>query len=252
MCKEKLKEISAKDWIIIVLIIIILLLTFGCALYYHKYQDAEGQVVIWNDSTYVYKNKYNEEYQAKNTYILEADQLKKYNEELYKEYKSLKDNPVVITKTVIVTKIDSVGTNTHDAELKDSLLAWNWEASDSNYYAVSGSSRANLAYPDSSETFIDNIEVDAKLSLDVIDNGEQLSVIARSDNPYMCLGPMQSVVIDPKTSPTLSSYYKPKRWGFSVYLGAGVNVGYDPIHNGVGLNIGPSAGFAITYDIFQW
>jgi len=164
----------------------------------------------------------------------------------------LKDHPVVITKTVVVTKIDSVDTNTHNVTFKDSLLAWNWEANDSNYYTISGSSKANLAYPDASETFIDNMEVDAKLTLDVIDNGEQLTVIAKSDNPYTCLGPIQSVVIDPKTSPTISRYYKPKRWGLSLYFGVGVNVGYDPIHNGVGLNLGPSIGAAVTYDIIQW
>ena len=63
-------NLDAKDWIIIALGIIILLLGFGCGIYYHKYQKAEGQVVIWNDSAHIYKNKYNEEYTAKNTYIL--------------------------------------------------------------------------------------------------------------------------------------------------------------------------------------
>ena len=108
MSEDKKSKMEAKDWIIITLGIIILLLGIGCGVYYHKYQKAEGQVVIWNDSAYIYKNKYGEEYAAKNTYILQVDQLKKYNEELYAEYQSLKDHPVVITKTVIVTKIDSV------------------------------------------------------------------------------------------------------------------------------------------------
>ena len=39
--KEKLSKISVKDWVIIALIIIIILLTFGLALYCHKYHDAE-------------------------------------------------------------------------------------------------------------------------------------------------------------------------------------------------------------------
>jgi len=94
--------------------------------------------------------------------------------------------------------------------------------------------------------------MNANLTLDVIDNGKQLSVIAKTDNPYMQLGDMQSVVIDPINSPTLKSYYKPKRWGLSFYLGAGVNVGYDPINKSIGLNIGPSAGFAVTYNFIQW
>ena len=68
-------KLTTKDWIIIVLGIIILLLGIGCGIYYHKYQKAEGQIIIWNDSAYIYKNKYDEEYAAKNTYILKAEQL---------------------------------------------------------------------------------------------------------------------------------------------------------------------------------
>lgn len=246
------KKLTVKDWIIIGLGIIIIILLLVCGIYSCKLRKAEHQVVIWNDSTYIYKNKYGEEYNAKNTYILEAEQLKKYNDELYKEYKSLKDNPVIITKYVAVTKVDSVDTNTSNLVVNDSLLAWDWSANDSTYYSICGHSQANLQSKDSALTTIDNLEIDAKITMDVVDNGEQLSVIAKSDNPYMWLGPSASVVIDPRTSPTLSSYYKPKRWGLSVYLGVGVNCGWDPIHNNVGLNIGPSAGVAVTYDLVQW
>lgn len=249
---EKQNKLGVKDWIIITLGIIILLLGIGCTVYYHKYVKAEGQVVIWNDSAYVYKNKYDEEYAAKNTYILQAEQLQKYNDELYKEYKSLKDNPVVITKTVIVTKIDSVNTNTHDVNYKDSTLTWNWSANDSNYYSICGTSKADLTNPNKSLTTINELDIDAQLTLDVIDNGEQLSVIAKTSNPYMCLENMQSVVIDPTTSPTITRYYKPKRWGLSIYLGLGANFGWDPVHNNIGFNLGPSAGVAVTYDLFQW
>lgn len=249
---DKKHKLDVKDWIIIAFGIIILLLGIGCAIYYHKFQKAEEQIIIWNDSTYFYKNKYDEEYIAKNTYILKANQLQKYNDELYKEYKSLKDNPIVITKTEVVTNIDSVNTNTHNATSNDVLLAWCWDASDKDYYKISGGSTANFNNPDSSKTFIENMQVNANLTLDVIDNGEQLAVIAKSDNPYMNLGVKQSVIIDPLNSPTLKNYYKPKRWGLSVYLGTSINVGYDPIHNNIGINFGPSAGFAITYDFVQW
>lgn len=249
---ENKQKLGVKDWIIIGLGVIIIFLLIGCGIYSCKLRNAEKQVVIWNDSTYVYKNKYNEEYTAKNTYILEAEQLKKYNAELYKEYKSLKDNPVVITKTKVITKIDTFTTNTNNVVYGDSTITWGWEAYDDDYYSINGISVANLRNSDSIQTSVNNLEVDAKLTLNVVDNGEQLSVVAKTDNPYVYLENMQSVIIDPTTSPTLSNYYKPKRWGFSVYFGLGVNCGWDPIHNNVGLNIGPSAGVAVTYDIFQW
>lgn len=245
-------KLDAKDWIIIALGIIILLLGIGCGIYYHKYQKAEGQVVIWNDSTYFYKNKYNEEYAAKNTYILKAEQLQAYNNELYKEYKSLKDNPIVITKTKVVIKLDTVYADTHDVTHDGDMIAWTWDAKDSTYYKMSGQSIAYLNNIDSTETIIDNLEMNANLTLDVIDNGEQLSVIAKTDNPYMQLGDMQSVIIDPMNSPTLKNYYKPKRWGLSLYLGGGLNIGYDLINKGVGINAGGSIGIAITYDLIQW
>lgn len=253
MCEANEKhKLDAKDWIIIALGIIILLLGIGCGIYYHKYQKAEGQVVIWNDSTYFYKNKYNEEYAAKNTYILKAEQLQAYNNELYKEYKSLKDNPIVITKTKVVTKLDTVYTDTHDVTHDGDMIAWTWDAKDSTYYKMSGQSIAYLNNIDSTETIIDNLEMNANLTLDVIDNGEQLSVIAKTDNPYMQLGDMQSVIIDPMNSPTFKNYYKPKRWGLSLYLGGGLNIGYDLINKGVGINAGGSIGIAITYDLIQW
>lgn len=245
-------KLDAKDWIIIALGIIVLLLGVCCGIYYHKYQKAEGQVVIWNDSAYIYKNKYNEEYAAKNTYILKANQLQEYNDELYKEYKSLKDNPIVITKTKIITKLDTVYTNTHDVNHDGNMITWGWDAKDSTYYKMSGQSIAYLNNIDSSETIVNNLEMNANLTLDVIDNGKQLSVIAKTDNPYMQLGDMQSVVIDPMNSPTLKNYYKPKRWGLSLYLGAGLNVGYDLINKGIGVTAGGSVGVAVTYNFVQW
>lgn len=249
---ESQKKIDTKDWIIIILGIIILLLGAGVAIFSYKYHKAEGQIVIWNDSTYYYKNKYGEEYNAKNAYILKSEQLQQYNDELYKEYKSLKDNPVVITKTKIITKIDTLQTLPYDIQFNDSMIAWKWKANDKDYYKLNGNSKVDLTNENSPQTTIDNLEIDAKLSLNVIDNGQQLAVIAKTDNPYMKLDSMQSVIIDPLESPTIKNCFKPKRWGLSVYLGLGVNCGYDPINKNVGLNIGPSAGVAVTYDLVQW
>jgi hypothetical protein len=104
------KKLKWRDILIIILIILLVIASLVGGIFINKYKAASGQIVIWNDSLTVYKNKYNEEYTAKNTYILKAEQLEAYNKELYKEYKSLKDNPVVITKTKVVTKIDTVYT----------------------------------------------------------------------------------------------------------------------------------------------
>lgn len=89
---------KTKDWIIVILLGIILILAIIAGVYYHKYSKSEADVILINDSLTTYKNKYDEEYTAKNTYILKAEQLEQYNKELSAEYKSLKDNPIVIVK----------------------------------------------------------------------------------------------------------------------------------------------------------
>ena len=52
--------------------------------------------------------------------------------------KSLKDNPIVITKTKVVTKLDTVYTDTRDATHNGDMIAWTWDANDSTYYKMSG------------------------------------------------------------------------------------------------------------------
>lgn len=238
-------------YIIFALLVIIILLTFGTAFFYNKYQNAAGQVVIWNDSAYVYKNKYNEEYAAKNTYILKAEQLESYNEELYKEYKALKDNPIVITKTEIITRVDTVKTTISDVEIQNDSISWNWNANDSNFYVINGVSGLNTKNMNPYTT-INNLTFDTKLTLDVVDNGSQLSVVAKSNNPYVTLSNMQSVVIDPLNSPTIKNMSKPKRWGFGPSVSAGVYAGYDFTSGKVCIGVGGMVGFSIHYDLIQW
>lgn len=238
-------------YIYLILFAIIILLTFGTTFFYHKYQDASGQIVIWNDSTYIYKNMYNEEYNAKNTYILKAEQLEAYNNELYNEYKHLKDNPVVITKTEIITKIDTVQTNISNIVFDNDSISWNWNINDSNFYAINGMSGVNVEKMEPYTT-INQMTVNTRLTLDVIDDGEQLSVIAKTDNPYVSLSNMQSVVIDPLNSPTIKKLNKPKRWGFGPTLSAGVYAGYDFTTGNVCVGAGGMIGFSIHYDIIQW
>lgn len=229
---EKIGKMTGKDWLLVILGVIIIILIIISLIYRHKYYDERGQVVIVNDSISYYKNKYNEEYIAKNTYVLENKYLQQYNDELYAEYKALKDNPLVITKTVVVTKLDTVKTKV-DSLINDSnMIAWGWSAEDSTFYRISGKSEVDLEKLDVN-TVINELEINASVTLDLIDDGKQMKVIAKSDNPYMCLENVDAVVIDPDKCPTLQRYYKPKRWGFGPYVGVGFGGGV-----GVGFNGG--------------
>jgi len=64
---------TAKDWTIIILCILVVILVFFTCFYKNKYKDADNTIIIMNDTIEMYKNKYNEEYTAKNTYILKAE-----------------------------------------------------------------------------------------------------------------------------------------------------------------------------------
>ena len=61
-----------------------------------------------SDSINTYKNKVGDLYKEKDSYILEIDNLKKINENLYKEVKNLKDNPIVITEVITEFKFDTI------------------------------------------------------------------------------------------------------------------------------------------------
>lgn len=243
------KKLGWRDILIIVLIALLVIASLVGGIFFNKYQSASKQIVIWNDSLTTYKNKYNEEYIAKNTYILKAEQLEAYNKELYKEYKSLKDNPIVITKTKVVTKIDTIYTTTDSIWNSDDTILWAWSAKDSVWYQINGVS--SITKNNKTNVIIDNLEVNSNITMDVVDDGTQLKVIAKSDNPYVNMD-LQSVVIDPLNSPTIKNLNKKKRWGFGPYIGLGLNTGYDLIHNNVGINVGVSIGFSIHYDLIQW
>ena len=65
----------------------------------------------------------------------------------------------------------------------------------------------------------------------------------KSDNPYVQFNDISGFTV-PKP--------RPKRWGLSVYAGFGVNLGYNPFQQKTQMTLGPSVGFAVTYDLIQW
>ena len=100
--------------------------------------------------------------------------MKKYNDSLYKEYTYLKDHPVVITKTKIITRVDTVYAYISDMLVNDSIIAWRWTAEDSTYYCVNGRSMVFKNATSSPQTIIDNVSVQEDLTMDIVDDGQTL------------------------------------------------------------------------------
>ena len=220
--------------------------------FFLKYKYAEKEkndvIVVANDSLEYYKNKAHEEYVAKNTYILELEDIKKVNEDLYKEIKNLKDHPLVVTKTEIMYLHDTITTHVDSIikQIDDKL--YYWSAQDSTFLQIAGITTIK-SNGEEFENIISEVSMKANLDIDLIETKDkQLKVIARSDNPYISFTDINSAVLDPTKSKVLKSYFKPKRFGFGPYVGGGVCV--NPATGQVYLS--PSIGVAIHYDFIQF
>ena len=239
------KKFSFKDWLLFISII-------GMIILYMLYNHAQDQL-LYNRNSYadtltVYKNKLGEAYTAKNTYVQTVKDLKKTNAELYEEVKNLKDNPVVIVKTktefkkdTVYTQKDSINPVYHNDSLYYNLC---WSANqEKQYYSFNGVTKVKYDFSDFS-TLIKDMKVNTGITLDLIDDGKQLRVITKSENPYINVNDINSVVIDPTKSKTLSKYFNRQHFIVGPYIGYGIGI-YDNK-----LITTPVIGIGITYKIF--
>lgn len=238
----KIKELDFKDWILIIVTIVAIVTAISARYYYNK---SLYPTVIYNtDSLEVYKNKLEEEYRAKNIYVQSIDQLKQNNSELYDEIKNLKDNPIVVTKTNIVVKTDTVYM-TSDSIIapNDTLRELYWSVNEQNgYYAIKGQTNVRTDFS-SFDTQINLFNIPITMTMDIIEKDKQLQFIGRSDNPYVTITNVNGVIVDPTKSDVIKSYFKPKRWSVGPQVGVGVSSD---------LKITPYIGVGITYGILQW
>ena len=252
-----IKKVGSKIWNYLknldsrLLAILLLLAVLAIAILYCKYKYFERKsneiIYVTNDSLEYYKNKAHEEYVAKNTYIMELNDIKATNEELYKEIKNLKDHPIVVTKTEIQYKHDTITTQVDSIikQIDDKL--YYWSANDSTYLQIAGITTIT-ENGEKFENVISEVSMTAGLTFDLIETKDkQLKVIAKSDNPYIEFNDINSAVLDPKESKVLKSYFKPKRFGVGPYVGGGLTVTPDGK-----FIVTPSVGLAVTWDIIQF
>lgn len=114
---------------------ILLVIFAGLAIYFFiDYQrmksNYKSDIIVLSDSLTTYKTKNKELYAAQQTYIASEKELKKINEDLYKEVKNLKDHPLIVTKTEYIFKRDTINTVTTDYIQRDSTVSYNWNFND--------------------------------------------------------------------------------------------------------------------------
>ena len=240
--KRLFNKLTIKDLIIIILIILCGAFYFCYRHYYHK---SLTPVVVYNtDSLETYKNKIKTEYVSKMVYVQDVNQLLKENTDLANEVKNLKDNPVVVTKTQVEVRIDTIQAESVEITKNDSTYDLRWRAMEpSGYYDISGKTNVHSDFS-SFMTQIDSFKLNAAITIDILDAGDnKLRMISRTDNPYVNITNMDGVVFDPTDSKVLKKYYKQKKWSIGPYVGYGVT------SSG---KLQPSVGIGITYGIIQF
>lgn len=231
-------------------VLIIILLIISSVLYFKNVNienKLETNQVILTDSLYEYKNKVNELYKEKEAYITNKKDLERINKELYDEIKKLKDNPIVITKIETVTKIDSIFIESKTE--KDSLS----NSKINNYNYIDDYISMNLTHKLNNNTgslFVNNIKMNADITYSIIENKKtnKLSIITKSNNPYLNITDVNGGLINLQNSKTLEQYYRrDNKWNISINGGYGIV--YDHVNGRFA--VGPTLSIGVSYTLFH-
>ncbi len=205
--------------------------------------------VILTDSISTYENKIGELYKEKQSYIMDIDNLKKTNEDLYNEVKKLKDNPIVVTKVETVTKIDSIFIENKGKVDSLSNVINNYNYND-GYLTMNINHRLNT-HDLSGQLNVDNILLRTNIYTNIVENKKDrtLHLLVKSDNPYIKINNLNGGFVDISKSKTLNNYYKREnKWSLTITAGlAGI---YDLSDKKAG--VGPGLMIGVSYNIVTW
>ena len=238
---DLIKRIQIKDVIFVAIIVIMGL--FWCRSCQNKsiMQDRyENNIAALCDTITYLENEKGELVASKLAFETDVNTLKSLNAELYNEISDLNvklkklqsgahfDGQIVYQPgdTVYIVKHDTI----QNGFEKKFDFSNNWRL-------LSGSM---LYQNDSLSLHFDKdiVNFDYTIGLDKDNN-----IHIKSDNPFVKYNEISGFTV-PKP--------RPKRWGLSVYAGFGINLGYNPFQQKTQMTLGPSVGFAVTYDLIQW
>ena len=209
-----------KDWkrfIIFVLITLIIFLLMRVNHISNEYYNYQQRAV---DTLSVYQNKVGELYAANDTYIMDIKELKKSNTELYEEVKKLKDNPIIVTKTEFVYKVDSVKMNSDTVYVyvdgNDTIFKNEFSKKDS-WMDITGTTLFSLNNKQFSTT-LNNVTFNANITTNLVERDNKLYFISKSSNPYMQINNIEGCMLSPEDSKVIKKRFD-KRW--VVVVGAG-------------------------------
>lgn len=237
---------DVKFYIIIILFFIIGFLTFQN----NKYaSDLNYSNVILTDSISYYKNKLNETYTQKESYIVKYEELQQIHNDLAEEYTKLKDNPIVITKVETQYEIKEVYIESDRSEI-DSLenIITNFYNYNDDYMRLTATHKLNLR-KNEGNLQLNNITFDANIYTNIIEKDKRLYLISKSDNPYLNITNVYGGFIDLESSKVLNNFYKKEnKWSLSFSYGLYTIYGI----TNKKMDFGPGFGFSLNYNFVTW
>lgn len=179
--------------------------------------------------------------------IQSMKELKKNNDELYKQVKALqkqKIQPILVSQVKTELKIDTIFTEKAQDSIiiNDSMRILKWRVNENPYYSFDGSTSIKTDFSDFN-TKITNFKMKTDLSINLVEKDKKLNFIIHSSNPYVNINEVNSTVIDPTKSKALKSCFPTKRWHIGPYVGFGVDKN---------LNLTPSVGVSLGYGIINF
>lgn len=216
-------KILSKENIIVILFVLLIstlcLSVSKCSRYKGLYEYANN---AYCDTITQYVNKNKELYTANLMYISNISDLKKTNQDLYDEVKTLKDNPIVVTKIKTVYERDTV---TIEAPITIDTANGNFESIfdyNDEWSEISGTFNGNI-YTSSGLFSLNSLKFNCEIISDIIEKDGQLYFISKSSNPYMTISNTQGTILSPEKSKALKQRFN-KPWG--IMIGAGLSAVY--------------------------
>ena len=213
----KIKKLIANLIKQIAFIILFIALGFSvtkCNSYKRQYQNSYRE---YRDSVAVYVSKCNEAYVMNNAYIADIATIKRENEELYNEIKSLKDNPIVVTKIKTKYVFDTVYV---EPELTADTVTGDFSANiayQDEWNNFTGRFNGNI-YSGASMFSIDKMELNCSLTTDLIEKNGKLYFITKADNPYLVINDIDGYLVSLEKLKFLKKQFN-RPWGVMIGVG---------------------------------
>ena len=263
---EELKTIKGQRNALFIALVVLLVIIFrSCSgdtdIEKFKY---EQNIAALRDSVRTYETKNGELVSEKTALITDKSDLKKYNDELNKEIKHIKDNPIIIKKVSVEmihdtiyaeAKIDSNGiVFNKDSSIKIIPFRWDIDStySEGNFrriggkYIISVDTSMNVR---SKDFVITHDELGLSFTTGITENeDDRVEIFIKSNYPNFKAVKIDGALFDPRESKVIKKFFPPKRWGVGVFGGYGIYIDPDNFRAGTGVTFG----VGVSYDLLQW